>query len=104
MRTLLLLTCIALAGCAASTPGYVWHKDATTEADFNHDSFDCKQTARTTAPSGYVMAPGIASLLVLSAIEGQNTHNAQQQIYNECMSAAGYTPREAVQTSAASQH
>jgi hypothetical protein len=104
MRTLLLLTCIALAGCAAPTSGYVWDKDSATQADYNRDSFACKQTARTTAPSGYVMAPGVASLLVLSAIEGQNTHNAQQQIYNECMSAAGYTPREAVQISGAAQH
>jgi hypothetical protein len=93
---LAILALLLLSGCTAPVPGYTWNKTAATQADFASDSFGCKQTARATVPGGGVAVGGLAFVLIATAVRAENTHNGQQQVYNECMAALGYTPTPAV--------
>jgi hypothetical protein len=86
---------VGLVACAATSPGYVWNKPDATQSSYAADSFECKQTARATAPGGGFAMGGLAFVVIASAVQAQNTHNAQQQIFNECMAARGYTPGQA---------
>jgi hypothetical protein len=85
---------VGLAGCAAPTPGFIWNKADATSQSYAADSFRCKQTARETAPGGGFAMGGLAFVVIASAVQASNTHNTQQQVFNECMAALGYTAGE----------
>jgi hypothetical protein len=90
---------LALCSCASANSGsnaesgeVVWSKWAsnieTFARDFRRDNFQCSIIARNTAPVGLIARRGIVAEIA-NAID---TASQQQQIYEQCMVAQGYTP------------
>jgi hypothetical protein len=81
----------------------VWDKPGATQAEVSADNYTCKAQARALSPGGSYAQGRIGFVVVATLVSALATEADRNSLYGDCMTAHGYTPRQAYAAAAQSR-
>jgi hypothetical protein len=85
---------VVLSAAAACAP-VVWDKPGATQAEFSADNYTCEAQARALSPGGSYAQGRIGFVVAATLVSALATEADRNALYDDCMTAHGYTPRQA---------
>jgi hypothetical protein len=96
--TLIRSTVMTVVLSAAACAPIVWDKPGATQAEFSADNYTCEAQARALSPGGSYAQGRIGFVVAATLVSALATEADRNSLYGDCMTAHGYTPRQAYAT------
>lgn len=92
MKRLILVACVALAGCGSFPLGHYQGQQGQTRAQADQDVLYCKDWAKTeTDTNARVAASFLAGLTIIGApLAIHSAQERQRELWAQCMTERGY--------------
>jgi hypothetical protein len=91
IRSTVMTVVLSAAACAP----VVWDKPGATQAEFSADKYTCEAQARALSPGGSYAQGRIGFIVAATLVSALATEADRSSLYGDCMTAHGYTPRQA---------
>jgi hypothetical protein len=91
IRSTVMTVVLSAAACAP----IVWDKPGATQAELNADNYTCEAQARALSPGGSYAQGRIGFVVAATLVSALATEADRNLLYGDCMTAHGYTPRQA---------